>query len=66
MNVESFFTTDEILSALRFGATVQKMKWNKTCLIFPDQDRYDAWVNDQKQRHPHLWADLFSVGQKVQ
>ena len=65
MKAESYFTNDEISSAQGFGATVQKLRFNKTCLTFPSQAAYDAWINEQRRLHPDRWANSFSVRKKV-
>jgi hypothetical protein len=65
MKVESFFAADEIDAAKRHGAVVQVLKFNKTCLTFPCQAAYDAWINEQRTLHPTRWAHSFSLRRRV-
>lgn len=61
MKAESIFTADEIAAAQQYGATVQRLRWNRTCLTFPSQEAYEEWLNEQKVRHPQRWEGSFSL-----
>ena len=65
MKVESFFTVDEINTARKHGATVQRLKWNMICLTFPSTDAYNLWLIEQKTNHPQRWINSFSIRQKL-
>lgn len=58
MILDGYFTANEISTAVKCGATTQKLAFNKLRLKFPTQAALDAWLAGHKTPNEHLTLTL--------
>jgi len=67
IEIEGFFTKDEIASALAMNAEIRLLPFGRRSLTFATESGYQKWLADQMSQHPERWAGavhLPPTGQK--
>jgi hypothetical protein len=55
MKIEGTLTSTEINAAVRFGASIQKLCYNRTRVTFQTEEVYRAWDAEQARLRPYEW-----------